>query len=156
MYLDKIYLKLRKANNGIGLPEHRLPLAILGSLLVPLTSLLYGWCAEFKLPLAFLLLSTCLMRLGLLLVMIPIMAYVVDASGIYSASALTGVIVLRCLAGAFIPLVVNFLAETVGYGWGFTVISSVCFVLALIPLLILRYGPQWRKHCEYTKTRGGE
>jgi hypothetical protein len=151
LFLDKIYIKLRDANNGVGLPEHRLPLAILGGLLLPLCTLLQGWCAMYRLHLAILLTITVLMRLGLFLVIIPTTAYVVDAAGLYSASALTAVIVMRCLAAAFLPLLMKVLDDKVGYGWGFTMLASLTFFLAIIPISIQRHGPQWRMRSEYTK-----
>ncbi|KAJ3548088.1 hypothetical protein NM208_g1170 [Fusarium decemcellulare] len=150
--VDKIYIKLRAANNGIGLPEYRLPISIMGSLTLAPAVVLYGWCAEYKLSLSLVLLSVIWIRLSLMLAFLPIMAYVVDACGLYSASALTGVIVIRCLAGAFLPLLMAMLIERVGYGWGFTAFGTLSLVLTGIPALILRYGPIWRQGCKYTRT----
>ncbi|KND92413.1 putative transporter [Tolypocladium ophioglossoides CBS 100239] len=150
--LDRIYVNLRKANNGIGLPEYRLPLAIVGAFTLPPAVALYGWCAEYGLPLALLLLSVVWIRLSLMLAFLPLMAYVVDACGLYSASAITGVIVIRCLAGAFLPLTTTLMVEHVGYGLGFTVLGALSLVLALVPVAVLRYGSHWRQRSRYTRT----
>lgn len=152
LYLDKIYIKLRAANNGIGLPEHRLPIAIIGALTLPPALALYGWSAEYKLPLVFVLLSVVWIRLSLMLAYVPLIAYVVDACGLYSASALTGIIVIRCLASSFLPLMTTLLAENLGYGWGLTILGAISLDFALIPILMLKYGSQWRQHSHYTKT----
>lgn len=150
--MDKIYIKLRAANNGIGLPEHRLPIAIIGALTLPPALALYGWSAEYKLPLMFVLLSVVWIRLSLMLAYVPLIAYVVDACGLYSASALTGIIVIRCLASSFLPLMTTLLAEHLGYGWGLTILGAISLGFALIPILMLKYGSQWRQHSQYTKT----
>lgn len=83
-----------------------------------------------------------------LLVMIPLSAYVVDACGVYSASAMTGVIVMRCLMGTFLPLGEAPLIETFGYGWGMTMFGLLSLCLAPIPVLVMRYGEKWRRGSE--------
>jgi hypothetical protein len=82
---------------------------------------------------------------------IPLQAYVVDASGLYSASALTGVIVTRCLAGTFLPLATGPLNIQFGYGWGFTCFGVLSMSLAIIPILVFKYGHKWRQSSEFTK-----
>lgn len=150
--VDRIYVKLR-GPEGQDKPEYRLPLVIFGAIVLPFTVAAYGWIAEYQLPVLLLLASVVFMGATLLLTMIPLSAYVVDAFGLYSASALTGVIVTRCLMGTFLPLTESPLAEHLGYGLGFTVLSALSLVLAIIPICIFRYGEQWRQHSEFTKDR---
>ncbi|EFY91639.1 hypothetical protein MAC_02229 [Metarhizium acridum CQMa 102] len=152
MYLDKTYVKLREANNGTGLPEYRLPVTIIGAVLLPLAVALYGWCAANELPLMLLLLSVALMRLFPMLAFVPLMTYIVDAFGLYSASAMSGVIVIRCLACVLLPLATVHMSQALGHGWGCTLLGAVCMILALIPMAILRYGQHWRQRCRYTST----
>ncbi|KAK4086659.1 hypothetical protein Purlil1_9049 [Purpureocillium lilacinum] len=136
--LDRIYVKLKTKNDGVGLPEYRLPLAIVGAFILPPGIALYGWCAEYRLPLWLLYVSVVWIRMALMLAFLPLMAYVVDAYGIYSASAMTGVIVVRCLAGAFLPVVTVLVIQDLGYGWGFATLSALCLVLGFIPVVIMR------------------
>lgn len=150
--LDRIYIYLRDRNpERKGNPEYRLPLTIIGGLTLPLAVTAYGWIAHFRLPVALLLVSVGLMGLTLLVAMVPLSAYIVDACGPYSASALTGVIVSRCLMGTFLPLTAGPLAETFGYGWAFTFLGLVSLVLAPVPMLVFRYGEKWRQGSEFTK-----
>ncbi|KAK0704564.1 major facilitator superfamily domain-containing protein [Lasiosphaeris hirsuta] len=150
-YLDKIYIKMGRTNKGAGLPEYRLPLAIVGAFTMPLATLAYGWIAEFQLPLPFMLLSISLLGTTLMLSMIPLMSYVVDAFGLFSASAMTGVIVMRCLAGTFLPLATGPLVDSFGYGWGFTVFAALALCIAPIPIVIFRYGEKWRQYSKYSR-----
>jgi MFS family permease len=149
--LDKLYIKLRDANKGVGLPEFRLPFVIFGGFTLPFSVALYGWTAELRLPLPLLLFSIGLIGFTLLLGFLPLMAYVVDGWGLYAASATTGVIVMRCLAGTFLPLATGPLVDRFGYGWGFSVFGLVSLVMAPIPVLIMRYGPVWRQRSRYTR-----
>ena len=149
--LDRIYIRMRFTHKGVGKPEFRLPLAIVGAFALPLTVATYGWAAELQMPLLFLLFSVCAMGTALMLAMIPVMAYVVDAFGLFSASAMTGVIVTRCLMGTFLPLTTAPLVDKLGYGWGFTVLAGFSLLLAPIPILMFRYGAHWRKFSKYSR-----
>ncbi|KAL2126043.1 hypothetical protein VTI74DRAFT_1869 [Chaetomium olivicolor] len=149
--LDRIYIRMRHTHKGVGKPEFRLPLAIIGALALPLAVAAYGWAAELKLPLLFLLFAVCAMGTALMLAMIPVMAYVVDAFGLFSASAMTGIIVTRCLMSTFLPLTTTPLIGMFGYGWGFTILAGFCLVFAPIPVLMLRYGAYWRKFSKYSR-----
>lgn len=149
--LDRLYIQLKNANNGIGQPEYRLPLCICGALSLPFALAAIGWITELVLPLPLLLLSVAVMGSTMLLILPPTMAYVVDACGLYSASAMTGLIVSRCLAGTLLPLTTAPLVKAFGYGWGFTFIGALMLCLAPIPIIIMRYGQRWRQYSKYTK-----
>jgi MFS family permease len=151
MTLDRIYIKLRKSNNGIGLPEYRIPLVIIGALLMPIAVTLLGWTAQKHWPVELLLFSVGLLGCFMLVAVVPVMAYVVDAFGEYSASALTAVLIARCLASTFLPLAIVPLDDALGYGWGFTVLAAACVVAVPIPVLVVRYGARWRQHSEYSR-----
>ncbi|QRW17455.1 major facilitator superfamily transporter [Rhizoctonia solani] len=47
--LDRIYRHLKAQNDGVPTPEMRLPLLVVGSLMLPAGLLLYGWTAEASL-----------------------------------------------------------------------------------------------------------
>jgi len=150
--LDKIYIRLREAHKGPGQPEYRLPLPILGAFTLPMCIAAYGWIVHFHLPLPALVLSITLMGCSLMLAFLPLMAYVVDAFGLYSASAVTGLIVFRCLVGTFLPLTTGPLVKNLGYGWGFTVLAGLGFAIAPIPMLTMRYGGTWRQRSKYSRS----
>ena len=144
-------MKLRAANKGAGRPEYRLPLVIAGGLLLPVFLALYGWAPQLRVPLTFELLAFGLVAMGLTLSTLPVMTYLVDAFGIYSASATTALIVTRCLVGTFLPLAVHPLADSFGYGWGFTILGALGLCVAPIPIVVLRYGPKLRQRSLYTR-----
>ncbi|KAF2636547.1 MFS general substrate transporter [Massarina eburnea CBS 473.64] len=150
--LDRVYIYLRaRSPNHTSRPEHRLPIAIIGGALLPFSVAAYGWIAEKHLPVFVLLLSVGILGFTLMLAMIPMSAYVVDAFGNYSASAMTGVIVTRCLMGTFLPLATGALAEKLGWGWGCTCLGAVSAVLVVCPVAIFRYGEKWRLKSEFTR-----
>lgn len=102
-------------------------------------------------PVAILLVSVGVMGATMILGMVPVMSYVVDAFGLHSASALTAVLITRCLMGTFLPLATAPTVNTLGYGFGFLVLAALCLAVAPIPVLVMRYGWRWRQRSEYSK-----
>ncbi|KIW04493.1 uncharacterized protein PV09_04250 [Verruconis gallopava] len=149
--VDRIYLMLRKANNGRAQPEHRLPLVIVGACLLPIAIALYGWIAECRWSLSAMLFTVIFMGFSLLIGVVPLMAYIVDAFGLFSASATTAVLVVRCLMGTFLPLAVGPLVEKLRYGWAFTVLAGIVLAVAPIPILVMKYGTVWRQRSSYSR-----
>ena len=149
--LDRIYKKRQKPGEIKSAPENRLPLVMIGAFALPCAVAFYGWVAQLKLPAPLLLFAVVLLGFCLILSTVPMMAYIVDAFGLYSASAMTAVLITRCLMGTFLPLVTAPLTRAIGYGLGFTVLAAACLLLAPIPLLVMRYGGKWRQRSKYTK-----
>jgi hypothetical protein len=116
-----------------------------------------------------LLLSVVLQGYAVILSIVPMLTYVTDAFSIYSASALTAVLITRCLAGTFLPLTTAPLTDRLGYGYGFTCLAAACLALAPIPVskrqlserrtfrltvckpLVMRYGTKWRQRSKYSR-----
>jgi hypothetical protein len=113
--------------------------------------LAYGWIAELELSLSLFLLSNSFVGFSLILCVLPMMAYVVDAFGLYSASAITSVIIARCLMSTFLPLILSPLLDAFSYGKGFTILAGGTLCLAPIPIMLYRLGSGWRQHSIYTK-----
>lgn len=150
--LDRLYIRLRDTHGkGVGHPEYRLPFVIAGGFLLPIVVVLYGWVAQLRGPLWLCLVSVALLGATMMLGFLPITAYVVDAFGLYSASAVTAIIVTRCLMGTFLPLATAPLVEKFGFGWAFTILGGLSLSLAPIPCFVYRYGYQWRQRGKYTK-----
>lgn len=148
--MDLIYNKLAKQHDFF-YPEGRLPLCIFGAFFLPIAVALYGGTAGAHLPVAVFLVAVGLMSVSIVCCIVPMMTFITDAFGNYSASAMTAVLITRCLMGAFLPLTVPPLADKIGYGPGFLVLASACLLLAPIPALIMKYGPTWRQRSAYTK-----
>lgn len=149
--LDKVFVRLRAKNGGVERPEYRLPFVILGSFLLPLAIAFYGWVPQLHLSVLFLYLAITLFGATLTFCFMPTLTYVVDAFGLYSASALTAMIVTRCLMSTFLPLLADPLVDKFGYGWGFTILAAMMLSMAPIPICLFRYGHRWRQWAKYTK-----
>lgn len=142
-FLDH-YLQ-RKARAGNPKPEYRLPPMALGSILVPLGLIAFGWSvqahAHWIAPIG----STALLGFGFVAVSLAASSYLVDAFGIYAASATAAATVLRNVASAVLPLAGPPLYVKLRLGIGNTILGLIALVLAApVPLLLMRCGERMR------------
>jgi hypothetical protein len=118
---------------------------------MPVTIALYGLIPEYHWPFYLLLLSVALMGTFLLMISVSLAAYIVDAFGLYSASAMTGILFARCLGGTLLPLAVPLITDALGLGNGFLVQAGICLALIPLPIGVMWYGSFWRQNSEYTR-----
>lgn len=142
MFLDH-HLK-RKARVGNPKPEYRLPPMALGSILVPLGLIAFGWSAQAHVHWIVPIGSTALVGFGFVAVSLAASSYLVDAFGIYAASATAAATVLRNVASAALPLAGPPLYAKLQLGIGNTVLGLVALVFAPVPLLLMKCGERMR------------
>ena len=140
---DKI-LKAKSAKGEMK-PEYRLPPMIPGAWAIPIGLFIYGWTAEKQTHWIAPIVGTSLIGLGLLATFMPIQTYLVDAFTIYAASALAANTILRSLVGAVLPLAGRKMYETLGLGWGNSLLAFIALALCPIPWIFYRYGERIRK-----------
>ena len=151
LFLDRVFNTLGKSRGGKAHPEYRLPFLITGAGLMPFSIALYGWAPDSHWTVWLLLVSVALMGCFLLMISVSLAAYVVDAFGLYSASAMTIVLVARCVAGTLLPLAIPPLTDAVGLGYGFLAQAGICLALVPLPIAVMRYGQRWRQNSVYTR-----
>ncbi|KAF7509148.1 hypothetical protein GJ744_008375 [Endocarpon pusillum] len=137
LFLDW-YLKRKSAYNHAPGPEHRLPPMLFGNLLVPLGVIGFGWTVAARTPWIVPILCTAVTGFGFVSISLSAWSYVVDAFGIYAASATAAVTVVRNIAAAVLPLASPPLLARLGPGWGMTVLGLVALLLSPLPVVILR------------------
>lgn len=71
--------------------------------------------------------------------------YTEDSYGVYSASALAGIGLVRNTAGAGFPLFGRQLFENLGYQWAASLLAFLALLLMPIPFILARYGSKLRK-----------
>ncbi|KAH7013979.1 major facilitator superfamily transporter [Ilyonectria destructans] len=142
---DKILKQLaEKHNNGKPKPEYRLPIMMLGGILIPSGLFIYGWTAQKHIQWAVPLLGTLIVGAGVSIININVNLYLVDAYTIYAASALGASTVLRSVFGATFPLFALQLFNGIGLGWGNSLLGFVALGMWPIPPLFIKYGEYLR------------
>lgn len=142
MYLtgDKLLKNLTEKNGGVSKPEFRLPPMVYSFPVLPLGVLLYGWTAEFKLHWILPQIGTALVAFGLILVLMPLQTYLIDAYTSKAASALAAATILRCFVAAFLPLAGQPMYDALGLGWGNTLLAGVALVMGPLGWYCMKYG----------------
>jgi hypothetical protein len=151
LFLDRLYNMLGESRGGTAYPEYRLPFLIAGAVFMPVAVVLYGWVLGSHWPVYLLLLSVALMGCFLLLISVSLASYIVDAFDLYSASAMTIVLIARCLGGTLLPLTIPPLTDALGLGNGFLVVAGIFLALIPLPIGVMQYGPLWRQNSVYTR-----
>ncbi|KAE8378340.1 major facilitator superfamily domain-containing protein [Aspergillus bertholletiae] len=142
-------LRKLKQNNGVMMPEWRLPIAIPGAVLFTGGLFWLGWSGykgsiHWIVPTA----SGLFTGFGLLTMFLPSLAYLVEASGEKSASAIAAHTFLRSAAGGAFPLFATQMFDGLGVEWACTLLGCVGALLIPIPLLLYIFGARIRARSE--------
>ncbi|KAK3316095.1 major facilitator superfamily domain-containing protein [Apodospora peruviana] len=127
-------------------PEARLVHMLLAAVGHPVAFLIYGWTLSYRAHYMAPLVGATLAGFSMTLSTIPVETYVVDVYQIHGASAIATGVVLRAFAGAFLPLIGPALYESVGQGWGNTVLALIgaAFITAAGGADTKRFGSSGR------------
>jgi hypothetical protein len=139
-------LKARAAMGKTITPEDRLPfiIAIPGSLTFPIGLIIYGWTAQAHVHWIVPQIGTAITGFGSILIFIGVQTYLVDAFVDYAASVIGANAVLRGIAGAFIPLGGLDLYNSLGLGWGNSLLAFIALAFAPLPWIFGLYGAKIR------------
>ncbi|PKY00615.1 MFS general substrate transporter [Aspergillus campestris IBT 28561] len=150
LFSDKSVVKLAKANNGLFQPEMRLAISIFSGIFLPITFFWYGWCAYYKTHWILPIIALAPFGFGIMGLFLPILTYLVDCYPMYAASAIAANTVLRSLVGAFLPLAGPSMYETMGLGWGNSLLGFICVGMIPLPIIFYKYGERLRKVQRFT------
>ncbi|KAL8904906.1 MAG: hypothetical protein Q9207_002972 [Kuettlingeria erythrocarpa] len=133
------------AKSGERKPEYRLPIMTLGSPLIAAGLFMYGWSSEAKTHWIVPIIGTVPIGAGLMFVFTPLSTYLLDAFTTYAASALAAATLLRSVLSAVLPLAGPSMYESLGFGWGNSVLAFIALAFGAIPLVFYVYGERLRK-----------
>lgn len=82
---------------------------------------------------------------GMMGIFLPIQTYLIDCYTVYAASAIACLTASRSLFGAFLPLAGPAMYETLGLGWGNSLLGFIALIGVPIPLFFVKYGKTIRE-----------
>ena len=94
------------------------------------------------------IIAHAIIGIGNLICFMGVQVYVVDAFSVYAASAIASNTVVRSIAGALLPLAGLPMFETLGVGWGNTLLGLIALTTVPGALLLIKYGEHLRKKYE--------
>ncbi|PYH87473.1 MFS multidrug transporter [Aspergillus ellipticus CBS 707.79] len=151
---DKIVLKLTARNAGVFQPEMRLPTMIIFSCLLPISFFWYGWSAKYHVQWIVPIIGMAPFGIGMMGIYMPIQTYVIDCYPAYAASANAALTAERSLVGALLPLAGPKMFDSLGLGWGNSLLGFLALAFVPVPILFNRYGQRIRER--YPVELGGK
>ncbi|PYH97048.1 hypothetical protein BO71DRAFT_427440 [Aspergillus ellipticus CBS 707.79] len=149
---DRYMIHQRETKGDAFKPESRLVHLLLAAVMLPLGFLIYGWTLQSHVQYIVPLVGACAAGFSMTLSAIPAETYVVDTYEIHGASAIAAGVIFRAIAGAFLPLIGSPLYQSIGQGWGNTVLAFIA--AAFIPPLglLMMYGDWFHSKEQFGKS----
>lgn len=147
------YQRKLAANNGVPVPEWRLPSVIAGGASFSIGLFWFGW-SGYRADVHWIVptLSGLCSGFGLMSIFLQSINYLVDAYLLFAASAIAGNTFMRSLAGAGFPLFSSYMFEGMGIQWASTLLGAVAAVLVPIPVVFYLYGHKIRARSTFAPT----
>lgn len=147
--VDRIYRILKAWNNDVGKPEFRMPSLDVGSVISAIGLFWYGWSignTHWIMP----NIGALIYTMGTISCLQGMQTYNVDGYQTYAASAMAACAVLRSLCGFAFPLFAPYMYNTLGYGWGTSVLAFITIIFGWgSPFFFWQFGPRLRSMSEY-------
>ncbi|KAL5333128.1 major facilitator superfamily domain-containing protein [Aspergillus crustosus] len=140
------YTRKLEANNGVPVPEWRLPPCIAGGVAFAVGLFWFGWTGfspsiHWMAPTA----SGVLVGFGLTSIFMQGFNYILDSYLNFAASAFAANTMMRSFVGACFPLFTRQMFNNLGIQWAGTLLGCIAVIMIPIPVLFLIYGPRLRK-----------
>lgn len=100
----------------------------------------YGWSTHFHTHWIVPIIGLLPFGFGMMGIFAPIQTYLIDSFPRYAASAVAGLTAIRCLFGAVLPLAGPTMYESLGLGWGNSLLGFLAIAMIPFPAIIYKYG----------------
>ncbi|QSZ33661.1 hypothetical protein DSL72_005229 [Monilinia vaccinii-corymbosi] len=147
---DHVYSRLKARNNGVGRPEFRIPPMAIGTILVPVGLLLWGWAGEAKVHWIVPNIGSLIFGAGMYVCSGCVSVYTIDTYAQHAASAISTNLVMRSLTGAIFPLFAPYMFNSLGFGLGATILAGAFAVFGSVVVFTLWFfGERLRARSPY-------
>ncbi|KAF4587640.1 major facilitator superfamily [Ophiocordyceps camponoti-floridani] len=147
------YQRKLKANNGVPVPEWRLPSVMAGGICFVIGIFWFGWTGyKASIPWIAPAASGIFTGFGLMSIFLQSINYIVDAYLMFAASALAGNTFMRSLAGATFPLFARQMFLGMGVQWASTLLGCLALLMCPIPFIFYKYGSRLREKSQFAPT----
>lgn len=143
-------MKAKAGPDGKGTctPEDRLQVLPIGAIFLPVGFFIYGWTAQYHVHWIVPIMSHALIGFGNIIIFMAISMALIDTFTIYAASALAANTVARSVFGAVLPIFGLRMYDSLGLGWGNSLLAFIAVALIPVPFLLIRYGELLRTRYE--------
>lgn len=134
-------------------PERRLPLMMVGSVLLPMGLFIFGWTSAPNISWPGMVVGSLPVGIGIIMVFVQCMNYILDVYSHVANSALGANTIVRSLFAAGFPLFAAYMYHGLGVAWASSVLGFVSLGMIPIPVLFYLYGSRirlWSKNSAST------
>lgn len=151
--IQPAYIRKLEKNNGVTVPEWRLPPVIIGGAVFAAGLFVFAWTG-YKKEIHWIAptISGLLTGFGLLTIFLQSFNYLIDAYLMFAASAIAANTLLRSIAGAVFPLFATQMFNAMGVNYAGTLLGGVAVLLVPIPAAFYYYGGKIRARSAYAPT----
>ena len=144
--MDWVWAYFKRQSGGTKTaPEYRVPMMIPGTILVPVGLFVYGWTAQNRLHWIVPDIGMVIFGCGFISSQQAMSSYVTEAYLEYVASAMAATQFLRNIAAFCFTLFAPSLFDSIGYGWGNSILAFANIILFLpAPIILWLYGARLR------------
>lgn len=134
------HLQHQFKDSGQLIPEKRLPPAIVGAILVPISLLILGWSARASIHWIVPTIGSSFFGVANVQLYYAILNYIADTYPNNAASAFAGNECMRSTAGAVTPLFATAMFEYLGIGWASTLLALLSCLFIPVPMVLYYKG----------------
>ncbi|KAL7904457.1 major facilitator superfamily domain-containing protein [Trichoderma velutinum] len=149
---QKFYIKKLQANNGVPVPEARLPPVIFGAVVFAAGNFIFGWTSNKQIHWIGEMIGAASIGIGFFSIFQGSINYMVDTFTKYSASAVAAMTFLRCILAGILPLIAGPMYHNLGINWASSLIGFVATGMIPIPILCVTLSFRVVSHylgCDY-------
>ncbi|KAI6084022.1 caffeine resistance protein [Hypoxylon rubiginosum] len=126
-------------------PESRIPLMFPSIIASWGGILMYGWAAQYQVQWSVVDIGVFIAMFGMQLGGMSTTAYVIDAYGDHTSSAMAASQFFKSLMAFCFPLFAPSMYQALGYGWGNSLLALVGMLLSIpLPIFLWKYGARLR------------
>lgn len=149
LYFEKRYNRLVAKSGKPFLPEERLQLMILSSILFPIGIFLMCWAGAYQVHWIVPTIGLSIIGFGLTGIFISAFTYIVSCYLTLSASAIAANTFVRSSFGCSFPLFARALFHNLGTQWAGTLLGCLAALLAVAPILFYWLGAELRTKSKF-------
>ncbi|KAI0777953.1 major facilitator superfamily domain-containing protein [Irpex lacteus] len=140
-----------KFANGVEnfVPEERLPVAIVGGILLPISLFMFGWTSFASIPWIVPIIASGIFSSGAFLLFQAGLNYLPDCYPRYVASILAGNDLFRSTVGAAFPVFSTAFFHNLGVGPACSILGGAAILMLPFPFILYKYGARIRKHSKF-------
>lgn len=146
---EPLFKKTLAKSGKTVLPEARLPLMIVGSIIFPIGIFMLCWTGNYHVHWIAPVIGCALVGFGMNSLFLPIFNYIIDTYLFLAASALAGNTFLRSAMGASFPIFATAMFHNLGVEWAGTLLGCLAVLLLPIPFLFYKFGAKIRRASKY-------